>query len=172
MAVDLKYGKLIKSLKPTLESSLDPVAILNSYQQIIYANLAMKNFLQLRARDLDAMPVFCNLVKLAACKDSCCIQQLMKSGKSVRLDEQPAQRGDEKLRILIKVVPVWEQGAAKYEDPTGAIITLRDSTAELILQAKYHKLKAVMDEKDAQVRELQGRVEEMQLILKKARALA
>jgi PAS domain-containing protein len=162
--------QLLALLRPALDASLDPVCVVNPSGEIIYADAAMRALLGLRARDLKSRKVFCNLLQLSSCQSGCKILHVLKGGGVLRLDEVPGVRKGEKLRVSLKAVPLRVPGAATGSAPVGAIVTVRDSTAEILLQAKYHKLLAVIQQKDRRIEELQERIEALQATLRHARS--
>src|SRR5689334_3670858 len=105
MATDPRLESLVKSLWTVIDGSLDAVCVVDSSNRLVHLNLAMKHLLGLKARDLQANPVLCDHLKLVACEGGCLIEGLIKSGKAVRVDEGPAARGKEKVRISLKGVP-------------------------------------------------------------------
>jgi transcriptional regulator with PAS, ATPase and Fis domain len=165
---DARLKKVLSGLKPFLEASLDPICVVDAAGKIAYVNLGMKNLLSLRGSDLKKGIEFCSTIKFAACQTECQIKHALSSSRPLRLDETPAQRGGEKLRVALKAVPLRDpEGEAP--GAIGAIIVLRDTTGEVILQAKYHKLMHVVGEKDLQIAELEGRIEKLQAVLRRAR---
>lgn len=164
-----RYKPILAAFKPALDASLEPVCVVNALSEIIYMNMPMKNFLGLRPRDLSSGAVLCDIVRLGACKQHCQILDVLRTGTPLRLDETPAEKRNQKLRLTIKAVPFYEGGASRGTRPLGAVVSLRDSTGEILLQAKYHKLLEVLEEKDEQVEELQERFRTIQKTLRGAR---
>jgi hypothetical protein len=156
-------------LKPALDASLDAIAIVDESNRIVYANVAMKNFLAVPARDFKKNPVFCDLVKFAACEKTCQMLHVIKSGEMVRLDETPAAKPNEKVRVLLKAVPLLNPEDPNASAPIGAIITVRDTTGEILLQAKYHKVMQLLGEKDTKINELMDRLNALRTALRRAR---
>lgn len=140
------------------EAILDPFCLVNAQNHIIYANAAMKSLLNLRKREIDAKPIFCDLIKLSACKDGCEITKAINFGKALRLDEVPATRGESKMRIILRVIPLLEK---KGPANRGAIITLRDTTADVVVQAKYHKLMEMIQGKNEKIEDLEYKLLEL-----------
>lgn len=138
------YKLRLDKMKPALEAVLDPLCVVNHKNEVIYANLAMKGLLGLTGKDLKEYPVFCDRVKLPACEKECQIQHAIDSQEMLRLDETPSTKitpkGHDKMRAIVKVVPFTE------DQLKGAIITLRDTTGEVLLQAKYHKILQILQE--------------------------
>lgn len=156
-------------MKPAFDASLDPVCIVNTSNQILFYNLAMKSFLGLRNRELGKKLVFCDLLKLSVCEPSCQVKHLLQTGMPIRIDESPAAKGRDKLRLSLRAVPILDPEAKLNTPPLGAVITLRDTTGEILLQAKYHKLLELMVEKDAKIADLDEKLQAMRTALRRAR---
>ena len=167
---DLKA--IITTMQLPIDSSFDPICVVNEKNQIVYANLAMKSFLQLRKRDVDQHPVFCDLVKLSVCLKGCCVEEVLKTGNDYRIDQTPAAKGAEKFRVLFKVTPIRAGSgpdSAGSLPILGAIVSLRDTTGEILLQAKYHKMLQILGERDLKINALNERVEALRLALRRIR---
>ncbi len=146
-------------LQMLLDITLDPVCLLNSKKQIIHFNPAMKAILKITKQDLTQGLAFCDRLKLAACKDQCQLDKVLQ-GETVRLDEAPAELQGTKLRIMFKAIPV-HPGNNPSNPPTGILLTLRDVTAETVLQAKYTKALELLKEKEVQIADLQTRLNDV-----------
>src|SRR5262249_14453869 len=125
--------------------------------------------LGLTGQQLKKEPCFCELLKLAACEKTCQVLEVLHSGEALRLDEAPAVKGSEKLRILLKVVPLFES-ADRDNPPIGAFLTVLDTTGEVLLSAKYHKLIQVNADKDTKIAHLEEQVANLQSNLAARRA--
>lgn len=162
-----RYHAIVKTV---MDASMDPVCIVDRQNQILHSNLPMRSFLGIRTRELGKKPVFCDLVKLSICEPGCQLRTVLDQGSVVRVDESPAARGTEKLRISLRAVPIYAGGERKT--PVGALITLRDTTGEILLQAKYHKLLEMMAAKDTKVAGLEERIRALRTALRRARVNA
>lgn len=167
--MDEKLKRALAQFQPTVQASLDSICIINKKGQIVYLNLAMKTFLNLPARELKKLPVFCDVIKMAACERGCQINEVLNTGEALRLDEAPAMRGNEKMRVLLKVSPLYDPESPKDQGPVGAIMNLRDTTGEVLLQAKYHKLIQLIADKDAKIAALEERLNTLRDAMRKAR---
>jgi hypothetical protein len=152
----------LESMLPAIEGSLDAVCVVNHASEIVYLNGPMRTLLKLRPSAQDGAVKFCDTVKLSICGESCQIAASIKDAKTARFEEIPASRGDEKLRVTLKVAPLGEPSI-------GALITLRDVTGDFLLQAKYHKTLGVLEEKDHKISELETQVTSLKAALKRAR---
>jgi transcriptional regulator with PAS, ATPase and Fis domain len=136
--------------KVMLESSLDPLCIVSASGQVMQANSQMRTLLKLRARELAKHPAFCDLIKFDVCKPSCRVLEAAKIGETISYSETPAQVGPAKLRVTLKLTPLTELSVV--------VITVRDTSAELLMQAKYQKLKEQAHNSDDKIEELEKRL--------------
>lgn len=144
---DEKLKRVLELITPGLDASIDPVCVVDTANKILHLSASMKAFLSVRPRELSKGLVFCDLLKLSACESGCKILHTIKSGTNLRLDETPASRGDMKLRVVLKAVPLYDP-EDKSETPIGAIISVRDTTGEILVQAKYHKLMQIIEDEE------------------------
>ena len=167
---ELSFKKVVSQFKPVLDASLDCIAIVNEANLVVYANLAMKNFLGIKESSLKKGVGFCNLLKLHVCQKSCKILEAMKDQENFRTDESPATLNGEKMRVSLKAVPVLASQVGLEGDRTvGAVISLRNTTAEIILHAKYHKLFLVIENKDEQLVEMRNKLSAIRDTLRRQR---
>lgn len=146
---------LLKSMAPAIEGSLDGICMLNRDCEIVYANAAARHLLKLRVRDIKLNKVFCDIIKLSCCSQNCQIDKSMKVKESIHFDELPVVLNDHKMRIMLKGIPLFGR---KDSDPVGILLTIRDTTAEVLVQAKYHKLAVIMKEKQEEIDELKAKL--------------
>jgi hypothetical protein len=66
-----------------------------------------------------------------------------------------------KLRVLLKAVAIPPTGDQKPKVPVGVVVAMRDSTAELIVQAKYQKMKLMIDERDLKIEALEAKLKKI-----------
>jgi len=168
--MDAALKKIVDNLKPALDASLDPACILDTSGKIVSFNFSMKGFLVIPARELKKNLVLTDLIKLTVPNENSTIAHLLKTGEQIKLDETPATRGDTKLRILFRAVALFDPDKPKSL-PIGALITLRDSTGEVLLQAKYHKVSELLHEREVQVSELETKLESFRTALRNARTI-
>ena len=139
---------------------MDAVAFVNNGCGIVHADASMKNLLEIKPRDLSAQRKFCDFFKLSVGDDKCQIEEAMRTGEILRFDECAAfKREKQKLRVSIKIVPFFKPGEDNEKGTLqGAIITLRDTSAELLTQAKYHKLVELNEKKDLAISALDAKI--------------
>ncbi len=150
--------ELLPTLLPAFEASLDPLCIVNRGGQIIHDNSAMRTLLKLRPKMLRQGVVFCDLVKLTACQSSCQIINAIEACEVVRLDETPAVIAKAKARLIVKCVPIVgvnsndanRKRKSSVKEAIGAMISVRDTSGEIVLQAKYHKALHLLDEQETE----------------------
>jgi PAS domain-containing protein len=159
----------ITLFKPAFEVSLDAIAVIDEFCRVRYANGQMRSLLGLTARELSHAPIFCDCITLAACQPKCELQKVIDSGKGLRLDESPAERGDNKMRITLKAAPLYYPGKQKGPKPLGAIVTARETTGEILLQAKYHRAMLLLEEKDQEILELADKLRSKEETLRRSR---
>jgi sensor histidine kinase regulating citrate/malate metabolism len=166
MATEL--DSVVEALGPAIRSSLDAVCVVNERAEIVHMNRAAKALLGLRKSSSQKKPVFCGLLKLAACAGGCQIEKAIRKAQPFRLDEAPAALGDTKLRLTLQAVPVFAPGDSKSSQAIGAVINVRDTTAEVILQAKYHKVVDLLVERELTIAEQEDKIHSLQSTLKRA----
>ena len=142
---------------------MDAVAFVNNGCGIVHADAAMKNLLGIKPRDMSAQRKFCDFLKLAVGDDVCQVEEAMRTGEPLRFDECAAfKRESQKLRVSIKVVPFFKPGEDSDKGTLqGAIVTLRDTSAELLTQAKYHKLLEMFEEKKQAITSLEDQLRKL-----------
>lgn len=156
---------LLRLWDPILESALDAVAAVDRSGKVVYCNNAMRTLLKLRPRQLNQGASIFDVLKFPSQKVHPA-QAVLDNGEPVRLDEAPAAIGEQKLRVSLKAVPARiprRDGATKAEDApiVGVVIQVRDTSGEILVQAKYHKVMEKLSEKDDQIRKLEGKVRDL-----------
>jgi len=159
----------ITLFKPVFEASLDGIAVLDVDCRIQYANSSMRSLLGISGRELAKSPVFCDCIILSACAAQCELQRVANTGATLRLDESPAERGEDKMRISLKAIPLYYPGKQKGPTPLGVIVSARETTGEILLQAKYHRAMLLMQEKDQAILELADRLKLKEDVLRRSR---
>ena len=150
----------VQIMKTALEASLDAVCILDGDCRIIYLNPILRSLMGLRGREVAKKPIFCDKIVLTACKSGCKLEESLKKNEILRLDETPAEVNGNKIRLLLKALPIPAQPGKtdSTAPPIGMIVSVRDTTAEILVQAKYHKLKMMVEERDMKLVELQNEI--------------
>ena len=157
--------------RPALQAVLDGICVLDCQHRVVYCNLAMKSLFGLSARALAQKPDFCSLIELSGCRHDrgkCCLNPVLEKGEELVFAETPAVRDGEKVRISLHAVPVLSVGR-DTETPLSAVVSLRDTTGEVLLQAKYHKLLELLEHKDEQLETVSTKLAELRERLVRAR---
>lgn len=125
--------------------------VVDEQDRIVALNAAFHQlFPRAIARNLKSMTC-CEAVSLPTREGDRCLRRLCVSGGPFRLSEIDAEVGGQKLRLVISAVPL-----AFAPEKVGALIVLRDVTADARVQARYREL---VDGMERQRRELEERLE-------------
>ena len=147
--------KNIKDAIPLIEviinASLDAYCIVDKDTSILHSNFLMKSLLGLKPKDFQSKRKFSTLLELTENRSGCVVEKAIKKDDPIRFDETPATIGGKKFRLSIKITPFKDPDGDKKSPALGAIIMLRDTTAELLTQAKYHKVAEQVAELEEQV---------------------
>jgi signal transduction histidine kinase len=128
----------LADLKRVLEGAVDAAIILDQDHNVLYRNSAYDAYTGMRAREVgqaagSGTPCH-KLFNLEICADNCIMRRAVEVGKSLRMHEIKAKRGDgEDLTLIVTSTPLGN----------GLVLeTYRDVTAESRVQRKYHALLA------------------------------
>jgi len=151
----------LEHLRLILEGSVDAAVIIDANHQVLYRNPAYDAYTGRRARELqrlvEAGTPCHQLFGLELCSESCLMKKANEVGRSLRMHEVAARRGDgEELTLIVTATPLGDSLTLE---------TYRDITAESRVQRKYHAL--LSRERDAKV-ELERKVSERTEDLKRA----
>jgi PAS domain-containing protein len=166
MLLDKAYESLIRSHASLLDASMDPICVLNPDAGIVFLNKSMSVFLGASPRTLRKCPKFCDLVELGVCKGGCKLAHALDEGKAFRVSETLAIRNKESLRISLRLIPVSTTVAGIPEGC--AFMSLRDSTAEIVVQAKFHRAVDLIKQRDEAIQDLNDKVRALQKSLRDA----
>jgi transcriptional regulator with PAS, ATPase and Fis domain len=170
MAIEPKFKEVLAGFKPAIDACMDPICVVDDKNRIVYFNLPMRSLLGIRPRQIKEKKIcFCDIVKLAVCKPSCQIMEVLESGISARFDETPATRGEDKFRLTLKVTSFQQPGTGKKGPVMGAIISVRDVTGDFLVQAKYHKALQLLEQRDSKIATLEEKAESLRQALRRAR---
>jgi two-component system, NtrC family, sensor kinase len=151
----------LADLKRVLEGAVDAAIILDQEHHVLYRNPAYDAYTGRRPREVAALAdsgTPCHrLFNLEICAESCIMKRAVASGKSLRMHEIHARRGDgEEVTLIVTSTPLG----------SGLVLeTYRDVTAESRVQRKYHTLLA--NERNAK-EELERKVSERTEALRRA----
>lgn len=153
-------------LRSLLEGSIDPCALLDNHGHIIYANAAMRTMIGLRGKSSQTTKKkFLELIKIKDDRVIAFFKMAEDSPMERRYDEVPAELKSEKIRVCFKarVLKVSRNSPA-----LGILVTLRDTTGEVLLQAKYHKSLEMLQMKDDKILALEEKITLLQRTLRHA----
>jgi hypothetical protein len=141
-------------LTPSFEAFLDAVCLTDATGSILHANAAMRILLGLQTKQLSRVPAprFQDFVTLPTVPGNNPFDPKLFEKGCFRLDEAPATKASgEKARILLLVTQVRDIASPQT---VGHFINIRDTTAEILLQAKYVKLQQILEKKEAEIQDL------------------
>lgn len=121
------------------EIFLDAYCIVDVLSNVVDFNIAFSDLCGYTYRKVFKIGSFCDLVKLEICPHQCPGKQIVTSQRPIRLDElEGSSRAFPNLRLILAGVPLF----TKSGEIMGAMLTLRNVTAEDELQKKYLERKA------------------------------
>ena len=151
-----------ESLKRIVDGSVDAAVIVDRAHRVHHHNAAWQALTGRRPRTLalavDGDSRCHDLLSLEVCGTECVMRRAVACGKSIRMDEVRARRGDgEEITLIVTATPVDEHFTLE---------SYRDVTAESRMQRKYHallereriervELERAVEERTAELREAQ-----------------
>jgi PAS domain S-box-containing protein len=158
---------VLEQIKELLEGSVDAAVILDADRRVLYYNRAYEALTGLRGRQL-AQRVAAGdrcfeIFPLEICRTDCLGCKARDAGRSLRVDEIKAVRGDgEELTFIVAAVPV------RLDDGTAVVIeTYRDVTADVRIQ---RRLKILLERERRAKEDLEEVVRERTQELRQAQA--
>ncbi|MBN19961.1 MAG: hypothetical protein CL678_01650 [Bdellovibrionaceae bacterium] len=159
----MSLEEFVKKSQFVIDHSIDPVAVLDTSGTIIYLNQPMKTFLGFRSKNRAIGLKIHEVFKLNDKTAEHRIKDSYTQGDSFKLHEIPATSGERKVRVSIHCAPIKENG-----EIVGGYTTLRDTSSEFLVQAKYHKVIHLNETQKIEIENLQDRVKKLQTTLRKA----
>lgn len=153
--------KLVELWNPALEVSIDAVGVVDRNGVFVYLNPALRSLIGARPRDIRKGVSVFNVIEFPG-SDAHPVATVIETGEPVRVDEAAILLRGEKMRVVIKAAAARIHRAREKGPILGAIIQLRDSSAEIIVQAKYHKVMDLLGERDAEISALKRKVRGLQ----------
>ena len=147
-----------KNLTPSFHAFLDAVCVTDATGGIIHANPAMRVFLGLQTRQLtrDPPPNIKEFLTFQGVPGGDPFQANLFEKNAVRYDETPATKiTGEKVRLLLLISQIRDPATQTVQ---GHFVNLRETTAEILLHAKYIKMQQILEKKEAELQELRLRV--------------
>jgi PAS domain S-box-containing protein len=158
---------VLEQIKELLEGSVDAAVILDADRRVLYYNRAYEALTGLRGRQL-AQRVAAGdrcfeIFPLEICRTDCLGCKARDAGRSLRVDEIKAVRGDgEELTFIVAAVPV------RLDDGAAVVIeTYRDVTADVRIQ---RRLKILLERERRAKEDLEEVVRERTQELRQAQA--
>lgn len=119
-----------------LEVLLDAYCVVDRENTVVGFNIAFTELCGLSHRRILKTGNFCKLLLTERCPDNCPALEILKSGKSIRIDElRGGTKGYHELEMILSGVPIFSKDGTLL----GALITIRNVTAESSLQKKYYE---------------------------------
>lgn len=170
MAADVIFQHLLDLLGPALRVSLDPLAIVDDTGRLLYCNGPMRAFLELKGKAAVKTARFQEKLQIHDSGGLHPVDRALVTGEEIRLDEEPATKASgQKVRILFKAVPLFDPTQPEARKVFAAIVSLRDTSGEVLLQAKYHKLLEMQDDKELEILDLKEKLSGLMESMKRHR---
>jgi PAS domain-containing protein len=145
-------------LTPSFEAFLDAVCVTDATGAILHANPAMRVLLGLQTKQLSRTPPpkLTDFLTLPSVPGNNPFAPALFEKGALRYDEAPATKvdGGERIRILLLITQIREPITQEVQ---GHFVNVRETTAEILLQAKYLKLQQILEKKEAELQELRSR---------------
>ncbi|NBX77631.1 MAG: diguanylate cyclase [Proteobacteria bacterium] len=126
----------LEEFRSTLEIFLDAYCVVDIAGKVVDFNLAFTELVGESHRKILKIGNFSDLVRLTSDVNPCI--DVMLTEKALRLDEvMGSSKAYPELKLIIGAVPVF----SKSREVVGALITLRNVTAEAVLLSKYDEKK-------------------------------
>jgi diguanylate cyclase (GGDEF)-like protein len=128
----------LQTNRPVLDIFLDAFCVVDAENRVVDFNEAFMELTGESYRKVLKIADFCVLLKTQFCPDECPAHQVMNSGKPIRIDEILGEsKAFPELQMILGGVPI--QGPDGQS--VGALLTIRNVTAESELQKKYDERK-------------------------------
>lgn len=124
--------------KPLLDIFLDSYCVVDAANQVVDFNVAFTELCNESYRKILKIGSFCELLKTEFCPSQCPAHQVMESKKPMRLDElRAASKTQTNLQLILGAIPILNS----QQESLGALLTIRNVSAESELQKKYDERK-------------------------------
>jgi len=126
--------KWVKNTKAFSEVFLDAYCVVDILNNVVDFNIAFTEMCGESFRKVLKVGNFCDLIKTEFCPHQCPAKQIITSERSIRLDEITGEsKAFPRLRLIIGGIPIFSD----EKEIIGALLTIRDVSAEDVLQKKY-----------------------------------
>lgn len=134
----IELRKWIDNHTPLLEVFLDAYCIVDLGGRVVEFNEAFTELCGESYKKIQKIGTFCDLLRTELCPAQCPATQIFTSEKALRLDElKGTSRTYPDLQMILSGVPIF----AEKNVLVGALITIRNVSAESELQKKYDERK-------------------------------
>jgi len=121
--------------KPVIDILLDAFAIVDVQNRVVDFNVAFNELCGESYRKTLKIGNFCELLPTERCPENCPAKEILITGKPVRIDELKAHsKAYPNLQMIVGGVPIYADNGGPL---LGAMLTLRNVSAEMELQKKY-----------------------------------
>jgi diguanylate cyclase (GGDEF)-like protein len=134
----IKLQTWIAQHRQLLEVFLDAYCIVDLNNRVVDFNVAFTELCGESYRKILKIADFCKLVSTEMCPDNCPARQIVNTKGPVRLDElNGASKAHPELQMILGGVPIVDE----LDTVLGALLTIRNVSAESELQKKYDEKK-------------------------------
>lgn len=128
----------LEANRPLLSIFLDAFCVVDAENRVVEFNDAFTELTGESYRKVLKIGDFCTLLKTQFCPTDCPARQVFQQNKSLRIDEVSGEtKAFAELQMIIGAVPIPGADGA----PIGALLTIRNVSAESELQKKYDERK-------------------------------
>jgi diguanylate cyclase (GGDEF)-like protein len=128
----------LKEHRPLLDIFLDAFCVVDAENCVVDFNEAFMELTGESYRKVLKIGDFCTLLKTQYCPGECPAKQAITQNRPVRIDEVRGQtKSFPDLQMILGAVPILTPAG----EPVGALLTIRNVTAESELQKKYDERK-------------------------------
>ncbi len=121
--------------KQVIDVLLDAFVVVDSQNRVVDFNVAFSELCGESYRKTLKIGDFCKLLKMERCPDGCPAREVIITGRPIRLDEVKACSSTRpELELILGGVPIFADDEVTL---LGAMLTIRDVSAEMALQKKY-----------------------------------
>lgn len=129
----------MKRYAPVLDILLDAYCVVDRNNQVVDFNVAFTELCGETYRKIKKIGSFCSLLHTELCPDNCPAKQTIETGKPLRLDEiSGSSKAFPELQMILGAIPIF---ADDNTTVIGSLLTIRNVTAESLLQKKYDERK-------------------------------
>ncbi len=124
--------RAFKVFEKFAKSLLDPFAVINMQGKVERSNLLLAQLLQKKTKEIYKTESFDSLLTLKIDETRLSVKNLLENDHPTRMDEIHGTVGKKVLSLIIGIFPIFYKNKK-----LGIFITIRDMSAEALLQDKY-----------------------------------